>query len=106
MVAERVSITATDARHASEAAAGLEARVESIGTELTNQLAELGKEIDALAAQADEPTSAAHAQVSDELIAALRDGQARLANEQARYQIAFREELATLAEQVRLLRGR
>jgi hypothetical protein len=31
----------------------------------------------------------------------LRDGQVRLANEQARYQIAFREDLARLAEQLR-----
>ena len=31
----------------------------------------------------------------------LRDGQVRLANEQARYQIAFREDLARLAEQLK-----
>ena len=110
MVAERVSITATDARHASETAESLHARVESIGTELTNQLNELGQEIDSLAAlreadgadAADPPEVA----VSDELIAALRTGQAKLANEQARYEIAFREDLAVLAEQVRQLRGR
>jgi hypothetical protein len=36
--------------------------------------------------------------IDDELLEQLRDAQARLANEQARYQIAFRDDLARLAE--------
>jgi hypothetical protein len=39
--------------------------------------------------------------VSDEVVAALRSGQVKLANEQARYEIAFRQDLATLAESLR-----
>jgi hypothetical protein len=39
--------------------------------------------------------------MSDELITALRTGQIKLANEQARYEIAFRNDLAALAEHVR-----
>ena len=39
--------------------------------------------------------------VTPDVVGELRDGQVRLANEQARYQIAFREDLARLAEQLR-----
>lgn len=63
----------------------LDARVTSISTELANQLAELGSEADAASAAAE----------------TIRAGQTRLANEQARYQIAFRHELAELAERLR-----
>ena len=105
-LAERVAISANDARQAKEQAAALDARIASVGTELANQLSELGKEIDALAGDrsADAP-AAVQTEVSDEVLAAIRAGQARLANEQARYEIAFREDLAMLADQVRLLRG-
>ena len=66
-----------------------------MSTELANQLAELGNDIDALdAAPAADGATA-------EVVGELRDGQVRLANEQARYQIAFREDLARLAEQLR-----
>jgi DNA repair exonuclease SbcCD ATPase subunit len=60
-------------------------RITSISTELANQLDELGAETDQ-AVQAS---------------AALRDSQTKLANEQARYQIAFRQDLAELAERLR-----
>lgn len=109
-LAERVSISANDARTAKEHVAALDARVASVGTELANQLSELGQEIDALAerqlAGAEPATTAPVAEVSPEVFEAIRAGQKRLANEQARYEIAFREDLATLAEQVRHLRGR
>jgi hypothetical protein len=36
----------------------------------------------------------------------LKASQVKLASEQARYEITFREDLAALAEQVRQLRGR
>jgi hypothetical protein len=71
--------------------AELDARLTSVSTELANQIAELGNDIDALDNGPPDGT------VVDEL----RDGQSRLANEQARYQIAFREDLARLAEQLR-----
>ena len=65
--------------------ATLDARITSISTELANQLTELSGEADAATAAAD----------------AIRAGQERLANEQARYQIAFRQDLAELAERLR-----
>jgi chromosome segregation ATPase len=76
--------------------AELDARVTSVSTELANQITELGRDLDALD---NRPPDAAppDGAVIDEL----RDGQVRLANEQARYQIAFREDLARLAERLR-----
>jgi chromosome segregation ATPase len=74
--------------------AELDQRVTAVSTELANQVSELGHDIDALAQRP--PDTAGEAVIGE-----LRDGQARLANEQARYQIAFREDLARLAEQLR-----
>jgi chromosome segregation ATPase len=107
-LAERVALSSNDARQAKEHVLAVEARIANVSTELANQLSELGSEIDALAAHQSStaPDTEATAQVSDEMLQALRNGQVRLANEQARYEIAFREDLATLAEQVRHLRGR
>ena len=73
--------------------AQMQHRVESIGVELTNQLTELSSDIDQLSRRPD-PTEAVAA------LDRVRAGQDKLANEQARYQIAFREDLAALAEQV------
>lgn len=73
----------------------LDARITSVSTELANQLSELGNDIESLQKrQPDEP-------VADDVIQNVRDSQERLANEQARYQIAFRDDLAKLAEQLR-----
>lgn len=73
----------------------LDARVTSVSTELANQISELGHDIDALHQRANnEP-------VADEVIDGVRNAQERLAAEQARYQIAFREDLARLAEQLK-----
>lgn len=99
MLAERVAATDTDARATREHLSVLDQRVSSIGTELANQISELGRDIDSLAEQA--PAQVASGAVSDEVITALRDSQVRLAAEQARYEIAFREDLASLAEQLR-----
>lgn len=74
-------------------AAGLtamEARLGSISTEITNQLSELGSEIDALSASTADEETLAH----------LKSAQTRLAQEQARYQIAFKQDLADLAERI------
>lgn len=76
--------------------ATLDERITSVSTELANQLSELGNDIEALNSRS--PEGAAPDQ---ERIDQLRSGQERLANEQARYQIAFREDLARLAEQLR-----
>jgi DNA repair exonuclease SbcCD ATPase subunit len=73
----------------------LDARITSVSTELANQISELGGEIDTLQKRAEaEP-------MADEVADSLRDSQERLASEQARYQIAFREDLARLAEQLK-----
>jgi len=71
----------------------LEARVSSMGTELSRQIHELGNEIDAVARQADDAGLG-------EMVVSLRESQVRLAAEQARYEITFRQDLATLADQL------
>lgn len=73
----------------------LDQRVTAVSTELANQMSELNNDLEALAKRP--PGSG----VDEEILDELRDGQVRLANEQARYQIAFREDLARLAEQLR-----
>jgi methyl-accepting chemotaxis protein len=67
-------------------------RISSISTELANQITELSGDIEAVGGQAP-PT--------DEIVDELRDAQTRLAGEQARYQIAFRQDLAELADRLR-----
>jgi chromosome segregation ATPase len=76
--------------------AELDARVTSVSTELANQITELGSDLDALDYRPPDAAPPDGAMIDE-----LRDGQVRLANEQARYQIAFREDLARLAEQLR-----
>lgn len=73
----------------------LDSRITSVSTELANQLNELGNDIESLH---NRPSGEA---VGDEALGELRGSQERLATEQARYQIAFREDLAKLAEQLR-----
>jgi septal ring factor EnvC (AmiA/AmiB activator) len=74
--------------------ASLDDRVTSVSTELANQLTELGHDLDALA---EHPPEA----VDQDALTAIRDGQVKLANEQVRYQIAFREDLARLAKDLK-----
>ena len=76
----------------------LDQRLTNVSTELANQLSELGRDIDGLGQRVPE---IAEGTVSDEVVEALRGGQVKLANEQARYEIAFRQDLATLAELLR-----
>lgn len=96
-------------------------RVTAVSTELANQLSELGSDIEELTrvrASADETTDVADASgggsgtttdtgttvdtgMLEELFDELHEAQQRLASEQARYQIAFREDLARLAEDLR-----
>lgn len=104
-VAERLASIDAAGRVSAEQLVALEQRVASWGTELANQLDELGRDIDALAAhQNDQPAVAASA-IDDEVLTDLRTAQVRLAAEQARYEIAFRQDLAVLAEQVRRASG-
>lgn len=70
----------------------LDQRITSISTELANQITELGGDVDAV--RGNEPAT-------DEVVGELRDAQTRLASEQARYQIAFRQDLAELADRLK-----
>lgn len=84
----------------------VDVRITSISTELANQISELAGDVDALQATAPTPDTAQAASadsgaIDGELVDELRDTQIKLANEQARYQIAFRQELADLAERLR-----
>jgi chromosome segregation ATPase len=73
----------------------LDHRITTVSTELANQIGELGTEMEALS-ERDHGDAAA-----SEALTRLEESQTRLANEQARYQIAFRQDLAELAERVR-----
>jgi len=81
------------ARMAAERLTALEARVSGMGSELSRQLHELGDEIETLTNSKDQAAVEA-------TVAALRDAQVRLATEQARYGITFRQDLAALADQL------
>jgi type I site-specific restriction endonuclease len=70
----------------------VDARITSISTELANQITELSGDVESIAKE-HPPT--------DDIVTEMRDAQVKLANEQARYQIAFREDLADLAERLR-----
>ncbi|MFZ9483465.1 MAG: hypothetical protein ACO3AV_11250 [Ilumatobacteraceae bacterium] len=102
-IAERVATTDNATRGLHDRITALDSRLTSVSTELTNQLTELGRDIDALAALAPNGPVVADP-VSEQRIDEIRDGQVRLAAEQARYEIAFRQDLATLAEQIRSAR--
>lgn len=84
--------------------AAVDARITSISTELANQLTELAGDVDELAAReptAPSPPTTIDGEAITEVVDELRDAQVRLASEQARYQIAFRHDLAELAERLR-----
>ena len=94
----RATANDTEARAVREHMAVLDQRLTNVSTELANQLSELGRDIDGLGQRIPE---VAEGTVSDEVVDALRGGQVKLANEQARYEIAFRQDLASLAELLR-----
>ena len=76
---------------------GIDGRITHMSTAVTNQLHELDAEIERLAATTDT--------ASAEAVGQLRANQVRIANEQARYAIAMRQDLAELAEMLRRSRG-
>lgn len=80
----------------------LAARLDTVDTRVTSIATELAHQIDELSSELDSRDSAPPATPpTDEVVAELRDAQTRLANEQARYQIAFRQDLAQLADRLR-----
>lgn len=81
-----------------EKVGAIDSRVNQVSVELTNQLTELSGDIDRASARADA------LDMIEQLTSQLDDvtgGQERLANEQARYAIQFREDLAELADRLR-----
>ena len=72
----------------------IDQRVTKMTTELSHQIHELGSEIESL-------TKSSQDNASREALEQLRVNQVRIANEQARYEIAFRQDLAELVEQIR-----
>ena len=101
---ERVNASAADAKSAKEYGTTLNERVSNISREFANQLTELSREMDQLTNRPTHepaPIAAAEPAVTEDMIEQLHDSQVRLANEQARYEIAFRQDLAMLADQVR-----
>ena len=76
----------------------LDGRLTSMTAELTHQLHELGSELENLA-------SSEQGTVTEQAIEVIRASQTRIANEQARYEIAFRQDLAELAELIRRQRS-
>ena len=72
----------------------IDQRVTKMTTELSHQIHELGSEIESL-------TKSSQNNASREALEQLRVNQIRIANEQARYEIAFRQDLAELVEQIR-----
>jgi hypothetical protein len=79
----------------------VETRLSSISTEITNQLGELGHEIDALTTRLSDQGAVLGVDIGEEILTDLKAAQTRLAQEQARYQIAFRQDLADLAERIK-----
>lgn len=89
---------AAEIERLSEKVAALDSRVNQVSLELTNQLTELSGDVDRAATPTD-----TH-ELIDRVAAQLDDvagGQERLAVEQARYAIQFREDLAELADRLR-----
>ena len=76
----------------------LDGRISSMSAEITHQLHELGSELENLANSGQDSETL-------QAIDLLRTSQTRIANEQARYEIAFRQDLAELAELIRRQRS-
>ena len=74
----------------------LDGKIARVGTEVGNQIHELGNEISTVMNKVRD--TELHA---DEAFAQLATSQQRIANEQARYEIAFRQDLATIADLAR-----
>jgi chromosome segregation ATPase len=103
---ERLSATDATAAETATRLAALDERLTNVSTELANQIGELGGDIDAIANLPASNDEHEHDVVEIERIQALATGQTKLASEQARYEIAFREDLAALADQIRRSSGR
>ena len=86
------------------AANGLDQRISAIDTRLTNMTAELSQQLHELSSDIEAITQRENDPESVNALEQLRVSQTRIANEQARYEIAFRQDLAVIAEQLRKIK--
>ena len=90
---EQLLIEKEMARAIADRLVSLDTRVSSMGSELSRQFQELGGEIEQLAKEAQNSGV-------NEIVDTIKASQTRLANEQARYEITFRQDLAALADKL------
>ena len=90
---EQLLIEKEMARAIADRLVSLDARVSSMGSELSRQFQELGGEIEQLAKEVQNSGV-------NEIVDTIKASQTRLANEQARYEITFRQDLAALADKL------
>ncbi len=84
--------------------ASVDARISELTQTMTNQLQEIGQEIDRLGDAATGDSSAppaATVELAEDRLDELRENQVRIANEQARFAKALHEQLAELADEWR-----
>jgi metal-dependent amidase/aminoacylase/carboxypeptidase family protein len=81
------------ARAIADRLVSLDTRVSHMGSELSRQFQELGGEIEQLAKEVQNSGV-------NEIVDTIKASQTRLANEQARYEITFRQDLAALADKL------
>lgn len=90
---EQLLIEKEMARAIADRLVSLDTRVSSMGSELSRQFQELGGEIEQLAKEVQNSGV-------NEIVDTIKTSQTRLANEQARYEITFRQDLAALADKL------
>lgn len=90
---EQLLIEKEMARTIADRLVSLDTRVSSMGSELSRQFQELGGEIEQLAKEVQNSGV-------NEIVDTIKASQTRLANEQARYEITFRQDLAALADKL------
>ena len=90
---EQLAIEKEMARAIADRLVSLDTRVSNMGSELSRQFQELGGEIEQLAKEVQNSGV-------NEIVDTIKASQTRLANEQARYEITFRQDLAALADKL------
>jgi predicted nucleic acid-binding Zn-ribbon protein len=100
-IAAQVQTQTDENRRARDRVDSFEARLNGMTAELEHQLDELAGEFEQALNERQATVIATVSGAPSEEIDSLRTGQVRLAAEQARYEIAFRQELAELADQLR-----
>jgi len=90
---EMLAIEREMARAIADRLVSLDIRISNMGSELSRQFQELGGEIEQLATEIQNSGV-------NEIVDTIKASQTRLANEQARYEITFRQDLAALADKL------